>query len=78
LKPKTCNNCFEVNLTKANFGNGGHYFAIITSLSHSCCALAWAQVATILIIPPLHGHGISQDVSIHFNMVLMLKTSFKS
>jgi hypothetical protein len=24
-----------------------------------------------LIIPPLHGHGISQDVTVHFSMVLM-------
>ncbi len=30
------------------------------------------------IISPLHGHGISQDVNIHFSMVLMSRTSFKS
>ncbi len=45
LKPNTYNNCFEANLTKVGFGNGGHYFVIITSLSHSRCALAWMQLA---------------------------------
>jgi len=32
----------------------------------------------LLIIPPLHGHGISQDASIHFNVVLMSRTCFKN
>jgi hypothetical protein len=36
LRYNTCNIYFEVNLTKFGFGNGGHYFIIITSLSHSC------------------------------------------
>jgi hypothetical protein len=40
LKPNTCNNCFEVNLTKVGFGNGGHYSVIIINLSHSHWALA--------------------------------------
>jgi len=35
LKPKTYNSYFEVNLTKVGFGNGEHYFVIITNLSHS-------------------------------------------
>jgi hypothetical protein len=35
------------------------------------------MTSNLLIIPPLHGHGISQNVSIHFNMVLMLRTFFK-
>jgi hypothetical protein len=30
------------------------------------------------IIPPLHDHGISQDVIIHLSMVLMWRTSFKN
>ncbi len=46
LKPNTCNNCFEANLTNASFGNGGHYFARVTSLSHSYCALAWMRLIT--------------------------------
>ncbi len=46
LKPNTCNSCFQVNLTKVGFGNGGHCFAIVINLSHSCCALAWAQLVT--------------------------------
>jgi hypothetical protein len=33
-------------LTKVGFGNGGHYSATITKVSHSCWALAWAQLAT--------------------------------
>jgi len=32
----------------------------------------------LLIIPPLHDHDISQDVSVHFSMVLMSRTSLKS
>jgi hypothetical protein len=33
-------------LTKTGFGNGGHCFAIISSLSYSCCALAQARLVT--------------------------------
>jgi hypothetical protein len=40
LKLNTSNHCFEANLTKVGFGNGGHYSTTITSLSHSCWALA--------------------------------------
>ncbi len=40
LRPNIYNNCFEVILTKIGFGNGGHCSATITSLSHSCWALA--------------------------------------
>jgi hypothetical protein len=40
LIPNTCNNSFEANLTKVGFGNGGHYFVIITILSHLHWALA--------------------------------------
>jgi len=36
-----------------------------------------SAISNLLIIPPLHGHGISQDVSIHFGMVLMLRTSLE-
>jgi hypothetical protein len=32
LRFNTCNNCFEDNLTKVGFSNGGHCFIIITSL----------------------------------------------
>ncbi len=46
LKPNNCNNCFEVNLSKVGFGNDGHYFAIITNLSHPCWALAWAWLTS--------------------------------
>jgi len=42
LKPNTCKSCFEINLTKVSFSSGGHYFAIITNLSHLCWALAQA------------------------------------
>jgi hypothetical protein len=46
LKPNTCNNCFEADLTKVGFSNGGHYSAIITNLSHLRWALTRAQLAT--------------------------------
>jgi hypothetical protein len=46
LRPKTCNNCFKTNLTKAGFGNGKHCFIIVTNLSHSCCALARTWLVT--------------------------------
>ncbi len=46
LKPNTCNNYSEANLTNASFGNGGHCFARVTSLSHSCCVLAWVRLVT--------------------------------
>jgi len=46
LRPNTFNNYSEANLTKANFGNGGHYFAIVTRWFHSRSALARAQLAT--------------------------------
>jgi hypothetical protein len=42
LRLNTYNNYSEANLTKVGFGNGGHYFATITKLSHSCWALAQA------------------------------------
>ncbi len=35
LRPNICNSCFETNLTKVGFGNGGHYSVTITNLSHS-------------------------------------------
>jgi hypothetical protein len=40
LRPNTCNNYFENDLTKVGFGNGGHYFATITNLPHSHWTLA--------------------------------------
>jgi len=46
VRRNTCNNCYEVNLTKAGFGNGGHCFVTITSFTHSCSALARAQLTT--------------------------------
>jgi hypothetical protein len=46
LKPNTFNSCSEANLTNASFGNGGHVFAKVTRISHSCCALARARLAT--------------------------------
>jgi len=46
LRPNTYNNYFKVNLNKIGFGNGGHYFATITNLSHSCRALAQMWLAT--------------------------------
>jgi len=46
LKPNTYNNYFKVNLNKVGFGNGGHYFATITNLSHSCQTLAQMWLAT--------------------------------
>jgi hypothetical protein len=38
VRPNTYNIYFEANLTKVGFGNGGHCFATINSLSH----LHWA------------------------------------
>jgi hypothetical protein len=46
LRLNTCNSCSEANLTKASFGNGGHYYATITNLSHSCCVLARVWLTT--------------------------------
>jgi hypothetical protein len=46
LKPNTCNSYSEANLTKDSFENGGHCFAIVTILSHSCYALACARLIT--------------------------------
>ncbi len=46
LRPNTCNSCFEVNLIKTSFGNGGHFSTIIISLSHSHCASAQTQLTT--------------------------------
>ncbi len=46
LRPNTCNNYCQINLTKISFGNGGHCSATITSLSHSCWALAQAPLTT--------------------------------
>jgi len=46
LRPNICNSCFETNLTKVGFGNNGHCFAIIISLSHSRWALTWKQLTT--------------------------------
>jgi len=46
LRPNICNSCSKVNLTNTDFGNGGHCFVRVTSLSHSCCVLAWAWLAT--------------------------------
>jgi hypothetical protein len=46
VRRNTCNNYYEANLTKAGFGNGGHCFVIVTSFTHSCSALAHAQLPT--------------------------------
>ncbi len=34
-------------------------------------------ISSLLIIPPLHNHGISQNANIHFSMVLMSRTFSK-
>jgi hypothetical protein len=46
LRPNICNSCSKVNLIKASFGNGGHYFPTVTSLSHSRYVLAQARLTT--------------------------------
>jgi hypothetical protein len=46
LKPNTFNSYFEANLTNASFGNGGHSFAKVTSLSHSYCVLERVRLVT--------------------------------
>jgi hypothetical protein len=77
LKPNTCNSCSKVNLTKARFRDGGHCFATLPA--YPTRAMLWhSEPSNLLIIPPLHGHGVSQDASIHFSMILTLRTSFKS
>jgi hypothetical protein len=40
FRPNTYNSCSEANLTKVGFGNGEHYSATVTNLSHSCYVLA--------------------------------------
>jgi len=44
FRPNICNSCSEANLTKINFGNGGHCFATITSFTHSYSVLARARL----------------------------------
>jgi hypothetical protein len=73
LKPNTFNNHYELNLTKVGFGNGDNYKFIPLTLGFSMNA-----TNKLLIISPLHGHGISQDANVHFGIVLMSKTSFKN
>jgi hypothetical protein len=46
LRPNTCNNCFKVNLTKVGFGNRGHCFTTITSLSYLHYVLARMWLTT--------------------------------
>jgi len=46
LRPNTFNNCYEVNLTKAGFGSGGHYFITATRWFHLRSALARVRLAT--------------------------------
>jgi len=46
LRPNTNNIYCEANLTKVGFGNAGHCFTTITSLSHSWWALARTQLIT--------------------------------
>ncbi len=46
LKPNTYNSYSKANLTNTNFGNGGHCFVRVTSLSHFCCVLARARLTT--------------------------------
>jgi len=47
LRPNTYNSCFETNLTKVGFRNGGNCSTTITNLSHSRYVLAWTQLTTI-------------------------------
>jgi len=75
LRSNICNNCFETNLTKIGFGNGGHCFATIIPF---VLGFGTNVTSNLLIIMPLHDHGISQDASVHFSMVLMSRTSFRS
>jgi len=42
IRPYTFNSCSEANLTKAGFGNGGHYFETIANFTHSFSILAHA------------------------------------
>ncbi len=46
LRPNTFNNCSEVDLTKAGFGNGGHCFVTTTRWFHLRNALARARLTT--------------------------------
>jgi hypothetical protein len=78
LRPKTYNNFFEVNLTKVSFAIGGHCSVTINRLSHFTLGFDMSTTNNLLIIPPLHDHGICQNASFYFSMVLMLRTSFKS
>jgi len=78
LRLNTYNNGAKINLTKISFSNCGHGFATITNLSQLTLGFSMNVRSNLLIISPLHGHGISQDVNVHFNMVLMLRTSFTS
>ncbi len=78
LRPNICNNCSEANLTKVGFSNCGHCSTIITRLFHFALGFGMITTNSLLIISPLHGHGISQYANIHFNTVLMSRTSFKS
>jgi hypothetical protein len=81
LKPNTCNNCFEVNLTKVVFGNDGHFSTFFyNKYQFIPFTLGFSMSATnnLLIIPPLHDHDISQDANAHFNMVWMSRTSLTS
>jgi hypothetical protein len=75
LRSNTCNNCFDTNLTKVGFGNGGHRFATIIPF---VLGFGTNVTSNILIIMPMPYHGISQDANVHFNMVLMSTTSFRS
>jgi len=75
LKSNTCNNCFEINLTKVGFGNGGHCFATIIPFVLS---FGTNVISNLLIILLLHDHGMSQNASVHFSMVLMSRISFRS
>jgi len=46
IKPNMYNSCYEINLTKTGFGNGGHCFAIVTNLSYSYCPLVQVRLTT--------------------------------
>ncbi len=46
MRPNTCNNCSQANLTKAGFGNGEHYFTTVFCLFHSCYVLTTSRLAS--------------------------------
>jgi hypothetical protein len=74
LWSNTYNNCFEANSTKVGFG----WWILFYNNYPLVLGFGMNVTNNLLIILPLHNHGVSQDVSVHFSTVLMSKTSFIS